>query len=139
MTRCMMKDITGSASMGLWRRALTTRRTCTTSGNLSRNRYFPGYYERIFTSEASVAREWKHPPTDRRNFSRGAIMLLPDRNHLTQVSTTCSSCIYHIGSLPLTPPRGSLRFASRRPSSTCRRRRTSYPHTRSREEANLNG
>ncbi|XP_024870473.1 uncharacterized protein LOC112453779 isoform X1 [Temnothorax curvispinosus] len=49
MTRCMMKDITGSASMGLWRRALTTRRTCTTSGNLSRNRYFPGYYERIFT------------------------------------------------------------------------------------------
>ncbi|XP_077271392.1 uncharacterized protein LOC143902394 [Temnothorax americanus] len=39
MTRCMMKDITGSASMGLWRRALTTRRTCTTSGNLSRNRH----------------------------------------------------------------------------------------------------
>lgn len=30
-------------------------------------------------------------------FFRGAIMLLPDRNHLSQVSTTCSSCIYHIG------------------------------------------
>ncbi|XP_024870476.1 uncharacterized protein LOC112453779 isoform X4 [Temnothorax curvispinosus] len=61
MTRCMMKDITGSASMGLWRRALTTRRTCTTSGNLSRNRYFPGYYERIFTRCRRLLARYTYP------------------------------------------------------------------------------
>jgi len=59
-------------------------------------------------------------------------MLLPGRNHLSQVSTTCSDCIYHIGSLPLTPPRGSSRFASRRSSSTCRHRRR---HIRTRVHA----
>lgn len=83
-------------------------------------------------SEPSTARKCKHPPTDRRNFSQGAIMLLPDHNHLSQVSTTCSSCIYHIGSLPLTPSRDSLRFASRCSSSTCRHQRR---HIRTRVHA----
>jgi len=75
------------------------------------------------------------PPACRGNFCRGAITSLPGRNHLSQVSTTCSGCIYHTGRLPLTPPRtGSLRALPvdvRRPRAGVQRRR----HIRARARA----